>query len=81
MDVKAEVLEQIMDMMDDRILGKLKKPEMPMEEDPKSIEIQKVKVGEEELDPSAVAEEKLESDDMEISPEILEQLMRMQEEE
>lgn len=77
MDVKSQVLEQIMDMMDDRILSKLKKPGMPDEE--KSIEIEKVKVGEGEEGMSELAEGQLEPD-MDVDPEILKQLMSMHEE-
>lgn len=77
MEMKKQILEELMGLMDDHLLSKFKKSGADH-----SIEVSKMKVGEDEMPAEIKMDDAKnpegEGDDDKIDPEMLKQLMEMQ---
>lgn len=75
LEMKKQLLVELMDMMDDHMMSRFKKPG---KEEGHEIEMSKMKVDGEEM-PADIDMEKPVEDDDQIDPEMLKQLMEMNE--
>ena len=76
LEMKKQLLQELMDMMDDNMMSRFKKPG---KEEGHEIEMSKMKVDGEELPTDIEVDDKAVEDEDKIDPEMLKQLIEMSE--